>query len=236
MGKRGMTGPDNLFLRWARLKRDSETGHKTESSRRLPPELVEGVSAGAEATAAQPRADAGEESFDLASLPSIEAITADTDIRGFLQSRVPAELTRAALRQAWANDPAIRDFIGIAENQWDFNDPNAIPGFGPLQAADNVPALLAQALGRPGELAETIPEMPRSTELSLSAAMDHEPADLGQSVLPAFDGSPSAGNVRGLPDDPSGEGAALTNDAVAKRDESPGNRRSHGSAMPRWES
>lgn len=42
---------------------------------------------------------AADGSFDLASLPSIEAITADTDIRGFLQSRVPAELTRAALRQ-----------------------------------------------------------------------------------------------------------------------------------------
>ena len=85
--------------------------------------------------------------FDLASLPSIETITGDTDIRGFLQSRVPAELTRAALRQAWASDPAIRDFIGIAENQWDFNDPAAMPGFGPLPASDNVPALLARAIG-----------------------------------------------------------------------------------------
>jgi len=87
------------------------------------------------------------ESFDPASLPSIETITVDTDIRGFLQSRVPAALTRAALRQAWASDPAIRDFIGIAENQWDFNDPTAMPGFGPMQETDNVPALLARALG-----------------------------------------------------------------------------------------
>jgi len=52
-------------------------------------------------------------------LPSVDTITVDTDIRAFLKSRVPAELTRAALRRAWSSDPAIRDFIGIAENQWD---------------------------------------------------------------------------------------------------------------------
>jgi TorA maturation chaperone TorD len=48
-------------------------------------------------------------------------------------------------------DPAIRDFIGIAESQWDFNDPTAMPGFGPLRAND-VPDLVglgetAQARG-----------------------------------------------------------------------------------------
>jgi hypothetical protein len=76
-----------------------------------------------------------------------------------LTSGVPAELTRAALRQAWANDPAIRDFIGIAENQWDFNDPNAIPGFGPLSGTDDMPALLAQALGRVDRAADADPNL-----------------------------------------------------------------------------
>jgi hypothetical protein len=231
-----MTERDNFILRWARLKRDSDTRYKTDLSGRLPPESVETVSAGAEATAAQPRTDAAaDEPFDLASLPSIEAITADTDIRGFLQSCVPAELTRAALRQAWANDPAIRDFIGIAENQWDFNDPNAIPGFGPLQATDNLPALLAQALGRPDELAEMIAEMPVSVEQPLSAATDHEPAGLDRSVQQICDGAPSAHNTGSLREDGSGEGTASRNDGVAKRDDFPGNRRSHGSALPRWD-
>ncbi len=109
-----MTEPGNFILRWARLKRDSDRRHKTDVSGSLPPDSLETVSAGGEGVAAQPRTGAAaDESFDLASLPSIEAITADTAIRGFLQSRVPAELTRAALRQAWANDPAIRDFIGM---------------------------------------------------------------------------------------------------------------------------
>src|SRR5258708_36979665 len=74
--------------------------------------------------------------FDPASLPPLHSITAGTDIRPFLGSNVPLDLTKAALRRAWVTDPAIRDFIGIAENQWDFNDPTAIPGFGPLGATD----------------------------------------------------------------------------------------------------
>jgi hypothetical protein len=227
-----MTERDNFFLRWARLKRDSDTRHKTDLSRSLPPRPPQAVSAGADASVAQPRTDgAADGAFDLASLPSIEAITADTDIRGFLRSCVPAELTRAALRQAWANDPAIRDFIGIAENQWDFNDPNAIPGFGPLQVTDNVPALVAQALGTPDELAGIIPPIPVSAEPSLSAAT----AEFDQSVQPTFDGSKPTHDIRGLPDDAGGEGTAPKSDGAARRVVFSGNRRSHGSALPRWD-
>ena len=119
-----MTEPDNFIRRWARLKRISDSAHEIET-----------VSAKAEVTTKQPEAEeAPDQPFDPASLPSLEQIAADTDISAFVQSGVPAELTRAALRRAWASDPAIRDFIGIAENQWDFNDPDGIPGFGPLPA------------------------------------------------------------------------------------------------------
>jgi hypothetical protein len=48
---------------------------------------------------------------------------------------VPAELRLVALRGAWAADPTIRDFIGIAENQWNFNDPAGIAGFEPMTEA-----------------------------------------------------------------------------------------------------
>src|SRR5207248_8647605 len=57
---------------------------------------------------------------DPAVLPPVETIAADSDITAFLAPGVPAELTRAALRRAWASDPAIRDFIGLSENAWDF--------------------------------------------------------------------------------------------------------------------
>src|SRR5215204_2417343 len=39
--------------------------------------------------------------FDLASLPSLDSITAATNIRAFLGPGVPRELARAALRRAW---------------------------------------------------------------------------------------------------------------------------------------
>src|SRR5258707_5962940 len=114
-----MSGSENFLARWLRLKDKSE--------RELPAADV-------------PSAPA----FDPASLPPIESIVADSDIRQFLQAQVPEELTRAALRSAWTADPAIRDFVGIAENQWDFNDHAAMAGFGPLEATNY---LVAQALG-----------------------------------------------------------------------------------------
>jgi hypothetical protein len=95
-----------------------------------------------------------EPGFDMSTLPPIESITATTDIRAFLAPGIPPDLARAALRRAWVADPAIRDFIGIAENQWDFNDPNAIPGFGSLGPLDDVRRLVAQVIGDPLDRSE----------------------------------------------------------------------------------
>jgi TorA maturation chaperone TorD len=135
-----MSDSENFLSRWSRLKHESEvTSPDTEVA--SPDKDV-------------PSPASSSPAFDPASLPPIESIVADTDIRQYLHADVPPELTRAALRSAWAADPAIRDFLGIAESQWDFNDPTAIPGFGPLQAADH---LAARALGSlsndsPGEV------------------------------------------------------------------------------------
>src|SRR3954452_2832661 len=85
--------------------------------------------------------------FDLASLPSLDSITAATDVRAFLTPGVPADITRAALRRAWAADPAIRDFKGLAENDWDFTDPTAMPGFGALPPGTDIKKMLAQIFG-----------------------------------------------------------------------------------------
>ena len=114
----------------------------------------------------------------------LKQIAADTDIGAFLQSGVPAELTRAALRRAWASDPAIRDFIGIAENQWDFNDPDAIPGFGPLPAADSAPAVLTQVLGKLDNIPEALSELPASVELDRPRVTDPEPRRPTKRVAP----------------------------------------------------
>jgi uncharacterized protein DUF3306 len=228
---------ENFVSRWARLKRTSDARPSPEpADDRRPVEIVTPIETEA---ISGPGQDAEiDEPFDPASLPSIETITVDTDIRGFLQTRVPVELTRAALRRAWASDPAIRDFIGIAENQWDFNDPGAMPGFGPLQENDNLPALLARALGSRDSLAGVIPEVPVSVERPSPAAADREVIALDPTAQQAFAGPPPANDFSGSRDiDP---GACeygcdgLTREAGLTEDgESPRQFRPHGGALPR---
>jgi uncharacterized protein DUF3306 len=208
-----MTEPDNFLSRWAQRKREAETASSIEPG--IPPQ----------------RDLEAEPSLDLESLPSIESITEGTDIRGFLTSGVPAELMRTALRQAWASDPAIRDFIGIAENQWDFNDPNAIPGFGPLRGTDDVPALLARALGRLAQVTEAISGsvIPPEPKPTAEMAPRNDPLEqTGCWNLPL--GDPAVGAL----DSANGDPAALapTSSNTATGDNLPP-RRLHGSALPR---
>ncbi len=140
-----MNEHENFASRWSRLKHESELRRKRKTELREPA----APSSTAMTSSASEDDVAGTETrstpmFDPKSLPSIDSITARTDISIFLRSGVPAELTAAALRRAWVSDPVIRDFIGIAENQWDFTDPTTIPGFGPLNATGDKLSLIAQ--------------------------------------------------------------------------------------------
>jgi len=221
-----MTTHENLLSRWARLKRSANARRGPEPIGSGPPD---DVVAGTEA--AFPRRQHNEivdEPFDPASLPPVETITVDTDIRGFLQSCVPAELTRTALRRAWASDPAIRDFIGIAENQWDFNDPDAIPGFGPLPEGHAVPGFLAKAIEAPGESSRTVPDGSSSAEPPPSAVADDEPIGLGQRVQPTSDDLPPANTDIS----PSAEQTSSANAATDSAHLPSRHRRHHGGALP----
>ncbi len=84
---------------------------------------------------------------DPSTLPDIEDLLPTSDITGFLQQGVPEELKRLALRKIWSLDPAIRDFVEVAENQFDWNAVDGVPGFGELPAGVDLEALLAQAIG-----------------------------------------------------------------------------------------
>jgi len=164
---------NNVFLRWARLK---------QASKRADIEADRAVTQAAEPSAGDV---ASERPFDLTSLPSIESIAAHTDIAAFLNTGVPAELTRAALRRAWATDPAIRDFIGIAENQWDFNDPNAIPGFGPLDPTDNVADLVARVTKGLEQVPDVLADAPPPSDPIRQGLVDSEQPALEPPVLAA---------------------------------------------------
>ena len=187
-----MSEHEDFLSRWSRLKRESGTV-----------DTVPGTDVSSAAA------------FDVAGLPPIESIVADSDIRPFLALGVPAELTRAALRSAWAADPAIRDFIGIAESQWDFNDPAAIPGFGPLGVADYARALETRALAGLNSAVEGLRESPGEAEPPPSASVD-PPCSTPADEIP---------QVAAAPADSSSESAT---------EASPGSpaRHPHGGALP----
>jgi hypothetical protein len=220
-----MTATENPLSRWSRLKRDVVSKGRAGADQKDTPAR----SAGPANT--QPEAGLDEGFFDPQDLPSIDAITLDTDIRAFLKSRVPAELTCAALRRAWTSDPAIRDFIGIAENQWDFNDPTAMSGFGPLPASDNVPALLARAIGASDKGGGTIAEISLSLAQPPATTTDREYAADDQSAPQALDEGRSAEAGISGADAPTARARATEANHEAN-DPSP-IRRHHGGALPR---
>jgi hypothetical protein len=145
---------DEPFIsRWSRRKRDAESEAKAapaaapaENAAELPPNANDASDA-PQPSPAPPPVPTDPPAFDLSSLPPIESITAETDIRAFLAPGVPEETARAALRRAWSADPAIRDFVGLAEYAWDFTKPDSMPGFGPLEMTDTLRRYAAQILG-----------------------------------------------------------------------------------------
>jgi hypothetical protein len=185
-----MSEDENFFARWSRRKREaSESNIAPVEKKAEPMAPVEG----GQDNEAQPQTAGGvdETAFDLSKLPSLDSITADTDIRAFWLPGVPESLRHAALRRAWAADPAIRDFVGPAEYAWDFTAPDTMAGFGPLDPAE-VPRLMKQLLD--AQLAQK--EQARETG-------DESSAEAAQSVAAIENSSQEASvSVPGSPQAP----------------------------------
>lgn len=137
---------EDFLTRWSRRKRNVTETEQTKSApserdtiaEHAIPENAKSV----EAIEPSP-----EPVFDLKNLPSIESITAATDIRPFLAPGVPADIARAALRRAWSVDPRIRDFVGLADYDWDYHTPGSAAGFGPLEMTDELRQMVARIVG-----------------------------------------------------------------------------------------
>lgn len=176
-----MSGPEGFLARWSRRKRETEP--EAEPKPASPAGAEEHVQETEVAPGDEsPAAAEGAPAFDVSTLPTIESITADTDIRAFLAPGVPAQLTQAALRHAWTADPAIRDFIGLSENAWDFNA-GAVPGFGtlnPQEVARLVQHLAAGFTEPPDKNPEPASDNPVTSSLSLSKTQ-HIPSEAASS-------------------------------------------------------
>jgi hypothetical protein len=188
-----MTDRENFLERWSRRKRAAEdtasplqAPHPQQPSADESPPTQSAASAQREAAEPQPSPPAAPE-FDLTKLPSLDSITAVTDVRAFLAPGVPQHLTRAALRRAWVADPAIRDFVGLQDYDWDFVTPGAIPGFDALPADFDVRKILSQVLGDVGELSE---QAQRGNDESDQKGSDtappelHHPTNVEESSVP----------------------------------------------------
>jgi hypothetical protein len=210
-----MSEPENFLERWSKRKLANAEPAAPEQKEIAPPAEEENAPAvpvakgdAPDPAAAQPEG----KRFDLTSLPSIESIGANTDVSGFLRPGIPADLTRAALRRAWSSDPAIRDFVGLVENGWDFNDPNAMGGFGPIGAGEAT-RLLAQAMGELPELAEKVlAESPEKSALGESQQQLEQPGQPAASSQPA----PAADESSASPADVRRNIDVVKNDAPQK--------------------
>lgn len=102
----------------------------------------------AEPPASPAAAAEAEEEFDLSSLPKLEEMTGSTDITGFLRKGVPEQLRNAALRQSWALDPAVRNYVNPAlEYAYDWNTPGGVPGSSELGSGLDVARMVLQIMG-----------------------------------------------------------------------------------------
>jgi Protein of unknown function (DUF3306) len=171
-----------------------------------------------------------EPELDLSKLPNVDELTAESNIAAFMQKGVPEALQRLALRRVWSLDPSIRDFVEVAENQWDFNAVGGIYGlFQEIEPGTDVSIWLAQATS---SLAP--PEKP--TDVT-RVVIDGEVPNISDEKLPV-----SQVKTDGLPIDEQAEKSnpkRLADSAPQPSPEPPdssdqakGSRRRHGGALP----
>jgi hypothetical protein len=163
---------EDFLTRWSRRKRDVAETEQTKSAPSERDTIAEDAipenAKSVEAIEPPP-----EPAFDLKNLPSIESITAATDIRPFLAPGVPVDIARAALRRAWSADPRIRDFVGLADYDWDYHTPGSAAGFGPLEMTDELRQMVARILG---EIVDTdTPEKAREPATSAECIEETQP-------------------------------------------------------------
>ena len=235
-----MSDPDHFLARWSRRKREVAEEAKADPPS---PQATEDSVRPAPSPVAAPEPD--QPAFDLTKLPSIESISADTDISGFLAPGVPLELKTAALRRAWAADPKIRDFVGLNDYDFDFHTPGAIPGFGPLEMTDDLRREVARIVGN------LLPDQELSDSADAATSRSASPPSQAEERLQEIDPAAerlsdslvAAVNAEASPQ-PASEAAPViphcSKDSIAGPQVAPATenlqpsaRRSHGGALPK---
>jgi hypothetical protein len=137
MSEEDRSGDNKSFLaRWSQRKHEAKQPGRDApvANPEVPSEPVTGADA--------------EPEFDLSSLPKLEDMTATTNITAFLRKGVPEHLRNAALRQSWALDPAVRNYVNPAlDYAYDWNTPGGVPGSSEIGTGMDVARLASQVMG-----------------------------------------------------------------------------------------
>jgi hypothetical protein len=232
-----MSADEKGFLaRWSERKREaakSEIRSEAKSETEREPKPAPSDAQAPQAPPAEAAAGETEQPFDLASLPKLEELTADTDMTVFFKKGVPESIRNAALRKSWALDPAIRDYVSPAlDYAYDWNKPGGVPGSGELAPGTNVAQLVAQVMGWT--------EPPQPSEAGTPQV--DEPSGPTTDDLRQPDAPPQSVRLSAAtpPEQPAadvtatGEGVAPDEESSTSRDfASQQNARRHGSARPK---
>ncbi|MCK1626803.1 DUF3306 domain-containing protein [Bradyrhizobium sp. 160] len=182
-----MSNDQNFLARWSRRKRGVATDQGKQSKQIDISDDVTSEAASASVASGENRLP-----FDPASVPAIQSIGVESDIRPFLEAKVPDDMARAALRRVWTLEPTIRDFVGLSENSEDFNAPGAMAGFGPIDGKD-ARRLLSRLLKEPDtDIVSVHPpvtsastdDLPESADVSSPAGRHATNAEALASVSP----------------------------------------------------
>jgi hypothetical protein len=228
---------EDFLSRWSRRKRLANAPAPSEAPASRLEEAKDETVPPSSTGAADPV-----EEFDLSTLPPLEAISATTDVTAFLRKGVPPALSREALRRAWIADPTIRDFVGLAENAWDFNDPDAMPGFGPLDySPEELRDLVGRIVGGVRRVTEDVEDLAaphEATDRVSSAQIDHDQPPGEADMSGAAVGQAAHEVEHREPEHVAAQGAESAprerqDSAQGRADVSPAVRRTHGGALPR---
>ena len=144
-----MSEESEAFLaRWSKRKAQARVATTVEDAQGEGQQPYAAAETGQDADRTVSATESEPDEVALEDLPPIDSIDASTDLTPWLKQKLPEAWKRAALSRAWASDPAISQFTGLADYAWDWNVPDGVPGFGPLRATDDVVQLLAQAMGQ----------------------------------------------------------------------------------------
>ena len=229
-----MTNDAEFLARWSRRKHDAAADKIKQAKR------IETSKSVASSDPDSLEADENLLPFDPTSLPAIESIGVESNIRAFLDAGVPGDLARAALRRVWSLDPAIRDFVGLSENSWDFNAPGAMAGFGPIDG-EKAGQLLTRLLEEPDTIAAAVhpPVISPRAEDSQKPAGESDPVEYQATDTESVALVSAKGQMLDLDKIDVAGDAAQQGRATAPQSEltpsgclSPISRRSHGGASP----